>query len=279
MDIEKYLKNEMDEVEKRAFEAEMERSDVLRNAVAREQELHDQLEAYFIRQEIREALKQQEEVPEREKPSPFRWKWWLAGGLGLLLIALIFKVLYRNEAPVLQETPAPTSEPVVPQNPIQPTPDEQPKPQVNVRTKPAPEVVVVSDIQPENFGSAFREVATDLREKDFSGALASLVSLEQTVPDEDEVRALDDDEEARLDTLAYLKGLALLQLRRGAEAARTFSRLDEAGKPWREEAQFYLLQSWLLAGEKGKAGVVLEKIRQAKGHKFLQPAEKMLKGN
>lgn len=280
MDIEKYLKNEMDEAEKRAFEAEMEQSEVLRNAVAREQVLHDQLETYFIRQEIRAALKHREGLPEKEKVRPVYWKWWLAGGLGLLLIALTFKVLYRAEAPVLQKIPAPTSEPVVPQNPVQPPttapPDLKPQVEVKDRTKPAPEVMVVSDIRPENFGSAFRETASDLQKKDLHGALAALAALEHTVPDEDEVRALDDDEEARLDTLAYLKGLALLQLRRGGEAARYFSRLDEAGKPWREEAQFYLVQSWLLAGERQKAGAVLKKIRQAKGHKFLQPSEKML---
>lgn len=278
--IEQYLKNELDEAEKRAFEAEMEQNEVLRNAVARERELHDQLETYFIRQEIREALKQKEERPEKEKRRPIYWKWWVAAGLGLLLIVLTFKVLYRNELPALLETPAPASEPTVPQNQAPPPPvalpDKNSEPEDKVRARPAPEIVVVSDIRPHDFGPAFRETATDLQKKDLSGALASLAVLEQPVPDEDEVRALDEDEEARLDTLAYLKGLALLQLRRGAGAARSFSRLDEAGKPWREEAQFYLLQAWLLAGERQKAEAVLKKIRQVKGHKFLQPSEKML---
>ncbi|HRI62508.1 MAG TPA: hypothetical protein PK228_22360 [Saprospiraceae bacterium] len=282
MDIEKYLKNELSETEKRAFEAEMERSEVLRNAVARERELHDQLESYFIRQEIREALKHRDEAPEKEKMRPVYWKWWIAGGLGLLLIALTFKVLNRTGPPVLQEAPAPASEPTDPQNQVQ-SPvvpiDRKPKPDEDkVRAKPVPEVVVVSDIRPENFGPAFREAAADLQQKDLTGALASLAGLEQPAPGEDEVRALDEDEEARLDTLAYLKGLALLQLRRGGDAARCFSRLDEAGKPWREEAQFYLLQAWLSVGEKGKAGEVLGKIREKKGHKFLKMSEKAWPG-
>lgn len=297
IDIEKYLNDEMSPEERARFERKLERNPELRAEVEAERAFLDRLKTQLLREKIAAALADGGEDHPPEKTTGKSWIWLL----GLLLLATVaaFWVIgwYGNEQPdpaapdppvEMQQTPevqevapmpaeedAPPSAPAQEQKPARPIAENPTVPphanQPGVRGEEIEpgdwgklvESVWVTRFEPKTgeYGERFAPVADLLKAKKFTDAFVQLTLLERQAPGND--------------TLAFLKGYCLLEMREGEEALRYFGKLEK-GNLWGEEVEWFSLLAHLLAGERERALNAAEKIAGRRGHRYRAKAEKVV---
>lgn len=76
------------------------------------------------------------------------------------------------------------------------------------------------------------------------------------------------------DTLNFLKGYCLLEMKEGSEALKHFDEI-KAGNPWKEKIDWYRVLAYLLAGDLEDARKNLEEIIREKEHSFQSEALKL----
>ena len=109
----------------------------------------------------------------------------------------------------------------------------------------------------------FQPAVTALSKKDYPTAYASLRIAEKAKPGND--------------TLAYLKGICLLEMGEGAEAGRYFSKLDKTGHSRQAEGLWLSGLAWLLAGEREQAKLAWEKLKSLRAPVYSQKAAAALR--
>ncbi len=81
---------------------------------------------------------------------------------------------------------------------------------------------------------------------------------------------------APIDTLAFLRGYAMMRLWEGKPAMYNFNKLAGKPHPWQAEVEWYAGLCHLLTGEKNEATKVFKKIAAQPKHAYRKPASKAL---
>ncbi len=286
--IEKYFCDELSEEEKAAFEQRRSADAVFRQEVADVEKT-----IRFVQLDGRKTL--QKRLAERgrqldtEKNSPAhrQYLWW---GVAALILALLCWWLFTKKTETTKSVPSTgsdTADTTLLQTPgadstipsirkLRPE-DAHPPIAYGQKDKTSSSYVRGKDDKPDALdtlvasvwetrfradGSVFNErhlpVARQLEAKNFTDAYVALQLLEPS------------------DTLDFLKGYCLLELREGGEALRSFSRLKN-GKPWQPAADWYTVLANLLEGERAAALSQAKNIANKKNHPFRRQAATVVK--
>ena len=296
-DIEKYLNGEMNEEERQQFEQLLAQDPQLQAALEEGRALIDRLHTQMLREKITAAL-QPDGVNENKKQKPVR-KWlWMSIVLILVLSALFF-FYKKSEKPKLNNTlsdppadildsidpddvnPLPedldTEEPVIDENrevnpPIAgdltiPPSDIRPDVRGEEGLETDWDKLVESvwktrfEVEPETYNAPFKPSLILLGENKFTDAFVELQLLEMTLSEND--------------TLAFLKGYCLLELREGEEAIKYFEKIREEND-WQPMLDWYKTLAYLLTGDQPEIMKLLEPIARTPDHPFQEEAKKLL---
>ena len=293
MSIEKYLKGELPEAEKHAFEAQMAQDAGLRERVARERDLYEQLETYFIRENIRAAMTEEREKPEKGKTRRVHWGWLVLMAILVLPVALFvprwiphtFNPAEEKKPPVLPQSPY-----IPPQNPTDEAEIAAAEETAPERTSPSTPIAGNRQKKPAmpNPSSSLRATTTKTDsalsvfveqciETDLLAATDQLSGRYRTIVEKARQKTWDsalillnrlESDNVSNDTTLYLKGICYLGKERGTEAARCFVRLNQDGKYPGGAAEWGLALALLVEGESEAAHHLLEKITGQTGHPF-----------
>lgn len=292
-DIEKYLNDEMSPEERAQFEQRLGRDPDLRTELEEQRAFLDRLKTQMLREKIAAALAENGPATPPKRPRGRTWIWMF---VLLIVPAVTFWMLSRDGSPAEDPMPPPPSEekqepPGDPSSPSPqskeaegPAPKEQPRPPIAglPEVEPAPDrpsvrgkaedpgewerfvaSVWVTRFEPGAWRQEERyaPVAELLQERQFTDAYVQLQLLEMTLPEND--------------TLHFLKGYCLLEMREGGEALRYFAKLP-GDNPWRQEVEWYSVLALLLQGEREQALTRIRLIAQDAGHPFREEARDVL---
>ncbi|HRI61129.1 MAG TPA: hypothetical protein PK228_15425 [Saprospiraceae bacterium] len=290
---EAYLAGELTPGEQAIWDAELAQNPDLRAEVERLRELGEHLHTLRIEERVAQALRAH---PAQEPPPTkrVRQKKW---GLPVFLLSLAFLVTGgfawwftrprtappaepapQSAPPPQQQSPPPAPAPLLETKPSPSKPIAQNSPTVpampNMRGQgdPLPAELqrllesvwfTAYDTLAAHYASRFQPAVAALTRQDYPAAFVALRPLEKATPGND--------------TLAYLKGICLLEMGEGAEAARYFSRMDSPGQQRQAEALWLSGLGYLLAGEKEKARAAWIKVSALHAPLYPQKAKESLR--
>lgn len=292
-DIEAYLDGELNQDERAAFEAEMDRNPEFAQEVRLMQQLTGDLQTQLLRDHVTQAIRDGGAGSGGKSAS-----FWL-GGLALILLfcAAGYFFLFFDKTTPSQQSPTPLESPQQTpggqpenssENPIQeplkpkmPTdrpiagitrlPDPR-YPAPNIRGGGAQDTALAAlldriwymDFPPAGtrFAPPYDEAGRLLQARDFSKAYIQLELLERT--------------KAANDTLRFLKGYCLLEMGQGKSASEYFEPTADDNAAWSGYRQWYQALSLLSSGEKEEAKKMLETIQNTPKHHFQRQSVKAL---
>lgn len=302
-DIEAYLNGELSEGQNNAFEQAMQGDEALRQEVDLHKDVLEALSGQGLREQVTAALN---EPLHPEKKTNKRWFLLLL----LPLIGLVCWYFSQETAPEVSTTPTTVSTPKKQESapseevetttsapkktetkPTTPTQSKQPKkkpqpiaqspeissippriPPVNIRGKSEDKEawdalmnsIWVSQFPPANtqFSPAFAPSVQLLTDKDFNKAFVRLRLLERKMPAND--------------TVAFLKGYCLTELREGQESLDYFAKMTAEPADWAAALTWYRALDYLLIGETEKAGNLLNTMAKDANHPFQKASQNAL---
>lgn len=289
-DIESYLAGALPPGEQARWDTELAQNPELRAEVDRIHELQRHLRTLNMEERVKKALRNQP-VPEPEPAPHFgRRKYVRMLTISILTILLAIPCIWwwsRSHSGVPATPPLPNTQPAqtIPsadslspaqkQAPTKPIAQNQPmvpagsqlrgsSPSDPSELKQLLESVwfTAYDTVSQHYHFGFQPTVNALSQKDYPAAYVSLRMVEKAKPGND--------------TLAYLKGICLLELGEGAEAGRYFSQLDKTGHPKRAEGLWLSGLGWMLAGEREKAKRAWEKLKSLRAPVYSQKADAAL---
>ncbi len=299
-DIEAYIDGELNQDERAAFEAEMDRNPEFAQEVRLMQQLTGDLQTQLLRDHVTQAIEEGGSGGGGKSTS-----FWL-GGLALLLLfcaAGYFFLFSDNtsssETPPLQSPPSmeppqqvPGGQPENPgkQQHLQASENKPPtnRPIAGITRLPDPrypapivrnirgtgskdsilqvllDKIWYMDFPPAGtrFASPFDEVGQLLQSRAFPKASLQLELLKRTKADND--------------TLRYLMGYCLLEMGQGKSALEYLEPTADDNAAWSEYRQWYQALSLLSSGEKEEAKKMLETIQNTPKHHFQRQSAKAL---
>lgn len=297
IDIEKYLNNEMSEAERLAFEQQLQSDPALQRQLDEQRVFLERLKSQMLREKIAAAIANGGGGNPPQHTTKKKWVFSLFILL-FLTVGLLWFFYPNNDNEIaipiddpLYEEPQPAdvedvAEPPtqkeaeqetpevrqIPQRPIAENPTTQPPPkQSGVRGDDANredwdklvESVWVTRFEPLSgeFNKRFAPVANLLKEKNTTDAFVQLYLLEREAPEND--------------TLAFLKGCCLLEMREGAQALGYFNKIKNKSS-WSENIAWYKSLAYLINLEKEKAIQEAELITKNKNQLFYGEAKRLL---
>lgn len=112
------------------------------------------------------------------------------------------------------------------------------------------------------FGKPFEQVSELLKNKEFQMAYIRLKSLERKLP--------------QSDTLLFLKGYCLTELREGTAAIKEFEQLEAVPEAWKNTVEWYSGLNYFLIGENEKSIEIFRKISGKEEHSFKKQSKRAL---
>lgn len=289
-DIEAYLDGSLGQAEKAQFEEEMRRNPDFAKQVATQQKVVQHLRAQLLREHVASVLS------EKPRNRPFGW-WWLL--LAVAVLAVGFGVWGGQQpakapvapAPVIPSAmPDPDSLPSVPSEPVQGSPETTAPEGKAATTKPQPiaglpasqapglrgqneedpawktklDKILQANAPPaaSSFGPGFRGEAELMAKREFTQAFVSLEMKER--------------KQDKNDTLRFLKGYCLLELKEGADAIRYFEGLERHQPDWKPSLQWYRGLGLVLTGGGEKAIPIFKEISASPSHPYREQAARAL---
>lgn len=291
--LEKYLNDEMEQEERLLFELEIAKDPTLLAEMEAHRIFIQSLRTQMLREKIKASIN---ERGNGLSNSPNRSQWIWGGYIVVFLMIVAFGFWHFSKNPTTT-IPAEKIESPIPQNPPVEQPNDQNEPsptnppEESIRSpiaesrkvQPAPnqpsvrgatteandwdkfiESVWVTrfDPVPGQYNQRFSTITDYLKAENYTDAYVQLQLLEVQLPQND--------------TLAFLKGYCLLEMREGAEALKYFEKIsnDEA---WNDERAWYSALANLIAGKQETATTLLKKISADPENTFKKEARRTLK--
>lgn len=293
LEIERYLNGEMSASERLKFEQRLLEDPELQKQTEESRLFLDRLKNQLLREKI-QAIVGKENPGNRSAGSRSKW-FWLAG---LILLLLIFSLLWLNRSasedlPDLQlkpqesvpaerrtedaaDPPRPSVQEPEPARPAggskqqlalwqpQSTPGRRGLAgtsggEWNQRVQSVWQTRFSEN--PEDYGPRYAAIVALLREKQFPDAYVQLQLL--------------DGGSTPGDTLAFLRGYCLLEMREGEDALVYFDSLSD-GKLWQQQMEWYRVLAHLLEGDLDKARERAAIILKEENHDFYDEAVQFL---